>query len=195
MNVAAVKEGGPASALGRVDLSELKELPIRKALAPILTAGVLYYGLEMYKEEELNKVEQVNAKLTSEKRDLEKKLEKFKDNDNLKKQLESDEAALKNKLEVIKKLSTDRSAGEKLIISIANSIPENVWLNEFKYEKGELQFRGAANELNLVSDFMKNLNENLLMKEVELKETQKKKEFDRGPETTSYEIYAKRRAN
>jgi hypothetical protein len=66
-------------------------------------------------------------------------------------------------------------------------------LTEFRIEKSDLAFKGSALGFNQISDFMKGLNENAMLSEVELKNSQQFKDPSLGVETATFELKAKRR--
>jgi len=188
-------DGGTATSLKRmtVDLNSLKDLPIRRAVLPIVVGLMASFALDSYKEDELKKVDDQIAKLSAEKQKLQVEANKMRGYEEVKKNLEADERALRVKVETIRKLIADRQTPPKLLISIAESIPKDVWLTEFKVIKKEVGFKGSALGFNQISDFMKSLNENLYFADVSMKSTQQVKDKQSGSDLAEFELSAKRR--
>lgn len=184
-------KGGAAAGATKTSLSSLKELPIRKVAVPLMVGVFASFLLDNYKDEEMSKLEVILTKATTDGAKYQADALKFKVYEPVKKSLDEDELTIRTKLEVIRKITTDRISPAKFLVSIANAIPTEVWLSEFKVEKSDVIFKGAAMGFGQISDFMKNLNENAFFLGVELKNSQQDREG--SVEIASFELKGKRR--
>lgn len=175
-----------------IDLDQLRELPLRQIAIVVAVYVVGGYVLEDYKAGEIAKVDATIAGLSAEKSKLTAEAAKMKGYEDLKKSLESDEKIMRTKIETIQKLIADRQSPPKVLISIAEAIPKDVWLQDFKIAKGEVTMKGYSLGFNQISDFMKSLNENVYFTDVGLKNTQQAKD-EAGVEVANFELSAKRK--
>lgn len=173
-------------------LESLKELPFKKAMIPIAIGIVAYMGLDSYKEDVLLKMNNAAKKIESENTRLEAEISKFKAYDAIKKSLEEDEATITTKLQTIRSLIADRNTPPRMLVSLANALPKEVWITEFRIENSNITFRGGSLDFNHISDFMKGLSEIAFFSEVELKTTQQSKD-DTAGDMATFELSAKRR--
>jgi Tfp pilus assembly protein PilN len=177
-----------------IDISLFKDISIRKAVGAVLIGVIASHVLETYKEEELEKLQNVATKLVADGQKLQNDLDKYKSFDAIKKGLDEDEVIIRTKLETIQKLIATRDRAAKLLIGVSTTIPEEVWLTEFRLEKtADIQMQGVSTDINHITDFMKNLNENAIFSDVEMKNTKQAKENESGQEIANFELSAKRR--
>lgn len=191
--------------LGTLSTSDLKEIQFRKLIIPVLVCVVGYFGLESFKEKQIEEVSAAVTKQLSENARLQESIKKFKTYDALKTSLDEDEQVIRTKLETIQKLAQERNYVSDLLISISKTIPRDVWLTQLAMEKAEIQFVGNSLGYTPISDFMKTLNESTSLKEVTLKGTQQstgiavaspggpKTNLGVGSEITNFQLQAKRR--
>ncbi|MBI3544874.1 MAG: PilN domain-containing protein, partial [Deltaproteobacteria bacterium] len=52
----------------------------------------------------------------------------------------------------------DRNAAAKMMMQVAQSIPDEVWLTQFAVTDDVVKFEGSTPGYNQVSDFIRNLN-------------------------------------
>jgi hypothetical protein len=110
--VTAAKEGrgGATNLLGNIRLDQIKELPLRRILIPVVVGYVASLSLDGYKEDRLNEVEQALAKQKAEESKTQAELSKVKSYESLKNNLDGDELLIKTKLDVVKKLMDNRGS-------------------------------------------------------------------------------------
>jgi len=178
---------------GNIDLERLKDLPINKIIIPLVIGLAANYGLEFYKDGEIQKLSVVAQKYRSEGDKWRTDLQKFKGYDEVKKQLDADDSAIRNKLNIIQKLMGTRSVAGASVIILSKTIPPGVWLRDLKYEESGMHFTGSALEYNQISDFMKALTESVPFANVELKGTEQGTDKDIGAEIENFEIAVERR--
>jgi hypothetical protein len=184
--------GGPKPSKLNIDLSAVKDLPLRKAIMPIVVGAVASYMLDGYKADELAKADIALAKIAEERGRLQAEVAKTRGYEELKKAIERDESIIRTKIDTIRLLIADRATPPKLLLSLAQAVPSELWLSEFEIEKGEVTFKGGALGFNQISDFMKSLGENIYFADVELKNSEQVKETS-GQEVATFELRAKRR--
>lgn len=180
-----------APTLTNINLDQFKELPLRKVLVPLALAGVGYFLLNSYKEDEIRKLDAALGQMNAQNSTIQSEIAKLKSYEPIRKSLEQDEITIRTKLDTIKKLMADRSTPPRLLMSVANSMPKEVWLNELRLEKGQFNFKGTAMDYNQISDFMKGLNDNAFFSDVNLKDSQQVS--DAKTDMANFEVMAKRR--
>jgi len=185
------KSASPIS-LDSIDLGRFKELPLRKVILPVIVGMGVYYMIGSFEQEELNKAQATLEKVTAQNTKMQAEVSKLKSYDVVKKSLEDDESTIRNKLETIKKLVDDRSLSLKVLLSVVDAIPKEVWLTEYKIDQTDITLTGASLGFSVVSDFMKNLHESAYFSSVDLVNSQESKEVN-VPGTTNFELKAKRR--
>lgn len=174
------------------NLDEIKNLPLRKILLPLVACIALTFLVDGLKDDELSKVQEEAAKVAVQKEQLNLSANKMKGYEALKRAMEDDERLMRSKIAVVQGLITDRSNPPKIMRSLASSLPKDVWLTEFKAAEQEVTFRGFSLDFNQVSDFMKNLNESAYFADVTIKNTQQSKD-ELGTDVASFELVARRR--
>lgn len=184
--------GGSSAGSGSSSGKEaLAALPLRRlVLALALCAGGYFY-LEDLKEEELKGWDDKVKVVSSENEKLKKELQKTKEYASIKKSIDADELLLKNKIGVIQTLLKGRQAPHEILLTLATSIPKEVWLKGVKIDNADVSLKGFAIGFNQVSGFMKSLNESAYFSDVRLQNSQQEK--DDGKEIAAFELAAKRR--
>lgn len=201
VNLATRKQAIPTETVGkalpslgrfRVDLGDIQDLPIKSLVIHVIAAAAVYWLADSYKQEQMAIAEGQLQKVTAEHARLEKELIKTKVFEKDQQALEEDLKMIRLKIDIIEKLVADRSTPPKLLLSIAKAIPKDVWLSEFRVSNSEVTFRGTSLGFNQISDFMKNLNEDVFFKEVSLKTSNQIKDRS-GLEVATFELGAKRK--
>ncbi|MCC7442190.1 MAG: PilN domain-containing protein [Bdellovibrionales bacterium] len=174
-----------------IDSEMLKGLPIRRmaiAFAAVL-AGSTY--LDEIKAEKLAEVDgrinEINQKLAT----LRTKVNAANQILSIQKQLEADEFTLKNKLETIQKLMSDRENPPKMMRALSSAMPKDLWLTRYVVEGSGVSLWGYATRFEEISDFIRQLEESAYYNVVELKQSKQKTETQ-GPTFTEFELAAKR---
>lgn len=199
INLAAKKQSVPGGgdpkakssggSFGKIDLDKFKELPIRKVALPIIVGAFASYYLDSYKETTLSQMQAFLDKTKVENAKLQSRMSEFKSYDEMKKSLDEDEEVIRTKLDTIQKLLANRTSSTKILTSISNAIPKDVWLEEFRVLKTDILLKGSASEFNQISDFMKGLTESAFFYDVDLKGSQTRDTVG----VAGFEIGAKRR--
>ncbi len=109
----------------------------------------------------------------------------------VKKDLEANEKAIKTKISTIEELIRDRGAAPKILMTLSEAIPKEVWLNEFALQNRKFRITGRSNGMDLVSDFMRSLEETIYFKGVVLRSSREEETLGRS--SASFEIEAERR--
>lgn len=110
----------------------------------------------------------------------------------IKKSLEADEKTIRTKIETIQELIRDRSTPPKILMTLSETIPKEVWLQEFALRDRRFQIVGNSGNMDVVSDFMKSLEETIFFKNVVLKSS-RQETVKGGRLSASFELEAERR--
>lgn len=99
------------------------------------------------------------------------------------KNIKDQQAALREKLDILAKLKANRSGPVKVLDALASVTPKRLWLTKMEEKAGSMTFTGSAATIDDVSEFMTALKENPHFSAVELSKTtavakdQKKAEY------------------
>jgi Tfp pilus assembly protein PilN len=195
-----VQEGGTGAGT-RLTMQNIRALKVQDLWEiPLVRQLIVFIGLtwaashfiDVYKRDELTKADEQIAKLKEEQGKLRQELDQGKKFEVLKKNLDDDETVIRQKLEVIHKLVSDRAMPSKLLIALSNAIPKEVWLSDLKVDHTEIVLRGDAVDFTQVSEFMRGLNESAFFRDIVLRNTQQGKD-ESGMDTAKFEITVKRR--
>ena len=194
---ASSEKASGLSALGglskiSINADQIKALPVRKFVVPIIVAIVATYVQDGIKVDDMQKVEAALAKLTAERTQLAATANKLKGYEAVKKSMEADQATMRSKIDTIQKLIADRTNPPKLLRSLASAIPKDVWLAEFKAGEKDVSFKGFSLDFNQIADFVKNLNESAYFTDLSIRNTQQSKD-EVGLDVASFELSARRR--
>lgn len=158
--------------------------------AVILSAGYWYSGER--KAEMLAKLDEEVAALDSKSNLLTSELNKTNGYEQTKKSLEADEKTIRTKIDTIQELIRDRSTPPKILTTLSETIPKEVWLREFSLKDRHFHIVGSSSSMDVVSDFMKGLEETIYFKGVVLKSS--KQEVLKGAHASAtFELEADRR--
>lgn len=189
-------QGIGIASLKEINMGAVKELfadpQFRKAVLALVVIFMGWYLLDGYKTDQLAKLDVELQKVTAENQKVRQALAKTSGYEAQKKQFDADEQLIKTKFETIQKLVADRSDPPKLLLSFSNSIPKDVWLQEFDMTSKDVRVKGSSLGFDPVTDFMKALGDNDLMTDVKLDESQKSKDPLVG-EVATFSVEAKRK--
>ena len=87
------------------------------------------------------------------------------------KNIKEQQAALREKLDILAQLKANRSGPVKVLDALASVTPKRLWLTRLEERGGVLTFTGSAATIDDVSDFMTALKENPHFSTVELSKT------------------------
>lgn len=76
---------------------------------------------------------------------------------------------LLSRLEIIQSLQASRPVMVRIFDALAHLLPEDLYLDSFRNENGRFILRGTARSNNVVSHFMRNLNDSALFSEPALR--------------------------
>lgn len=175
-----------------VDLEFLKSPELRKLALVIVVAVVGTYVVDGMKQDMMDKADQQITKATADNTKAKAELAKTSGYEEIKKQIDTDEELIRTKLLTIQKLIADRQLLPKMLMSLSSGIPKDVWLTELNFTGADVQLKGSALGLDPVTDFLKTLNENDMLTDVKLENSEKAKDPLAG-EVMTFEMDAKKK--
>lgn len=184
--------GGPKLSFKQFDFEMVKSPEIRRLALVVVVAIIGTYVADGLKTDMMNKLDQQVEKANADNAKAKADLAKTAGYEAIKQQIDADEELIKTKLSTITKLIADRQLPPKMLMSISSSIPKDVWLTDFSVISGEIKLKGSALGYDPVTDFLKALNENDMLADVKLENTEKAKDPIAG-EITIFEMNAKRK--
>jgi len=191
--VAGERGGGTKVSMNSLGdaVETFKELNLKKALLPLLVAGLAYSTVETYKNDELKKMDtQLNA-LREEKQKLSVQLAGFQKFIKIRKSLESDELLLRRKIEVIRTLLDGRGEAPKTLEALSNAIPKDVWIEQMEVKGNVIALKGMSVDFGFVSDFMRALKDHPAFESVSLKSTELRRV--KGEQLATFNVEAVRK--
>jgi Tfp pilus assembly protein PilN len=167
--------------------------PIPRTIIAIVACWLLNDTLEGFRVERMAEVDRQIAEIEKQKAVVNAGLAKMKGYEAIKKQLEDDELSIRTKLSVLNQLLENRNASSKLMLQVAQSIPEEVWLTEFKANNANVKLAGATPGYTQVSDFIKALNGTSQFGEIKLSEIRESVTPNKDQRIQQFELSAARR--
>jgi len=180
------------NSLSNIDVSELLDFIKEPAIRSFLLFLIVTWGatswLDKVHEEELVAIDKKIAAVAQKKTTVQIQLNQMTELENQKKALENDEKEIKRKLLALSELAAGRGNMHQVLLAVSKSIPPGVWLSTLNLSAQNYIINGQANDLNLVADFTKNLQETAYFKDIEAKKTTSSTDDKTGIELTSFEM-------
>lgn len=107
-------------------------------------------------------------------------------------EMKNSEDRLRARLDAIQKLQRGRPDMVKVLDAMVRRLPEDIYLNSFKAQGMTLTMRGNARVNNVVSDFMRELEQSELFGEPKLRIVENKTVFDDVP-VSQFELVVNRK--
>lgn len=177
---------------GEAAPGDIKPLAIRGGIFAIILAicigvlGEMRSTLLAEKDAEIAVIDSKAALLASE-------LSKTSGYEQIKKSLEQDEKTIRTKISTIQELIRERSTPPKILMSLSEATPKDVWLREFSLLDRKFRIAGSSNGMDVVSDFMKSLEETIYFKNIILKSSKAETSQKAGRQTAQFELEGERR--
>lgn len=171
--------------------ADLKSLAVLAGFyAVILGVGIWYVGDRKQKQlaEVVAQIGDIDKKISV----LDSELSKTQGYEVTKRNLEADEKKIRTKIDTIQELIRDRTTPPKILMTLSDAIPKEVWLSNFSLRDRQFAISGLATSMDLVSDFIKSLSETIYFKDVQLKGSRSSVDKDKR-EVTNFELEAQRR--
>ena len=92
------------------------------------------------------------------------------------KNIKDQQAALREKLDILAQLKANRSGPVKVLDALASVTPKRLWLTKMEEKSGNVSYQGQASTIDDVSEFMSALKGNPHFGNVELQKTSSKVE-------------------
>jgi Tfp pilus assembly protein PilN len=177
----------------QLNLEKFGDLPVAKVAIALVVVISAYFVESSMKAHEMAKVELAIAEVKKREEELQRQLSQTKGYDQLKKALDADEMMIKTKITVIRKLIHDRQTPPKLLLTLSNGLPPDVWISKFELADMGVKLEGMSlGGLNPVSDLMKNLGESTYFSDLKLISSKKGRDT-LNLETDDFTLTAKRR--
>jgi type IV pilus assembly protein PilN len=106
------------------------------------------------------------------------------------KNIKDQQAALREKLDILAQLKANRSGPVKVLDALASVTPKRLWLTKLEEKGGVLTFTGSAATIDDVSDFMTALKANPHFSGVELSRTNAAAQAQKGLEYVDFALTA-----
>ena len=139
------------------------------AVAILVTLGVCWSFLSGIKQE----VERTKQEITSTQAEIRKLRDIIGEIDQIKQRKEN----LERQLAVIESLEESRFDTVRMMEAVANTVPEQLWLNSLTYSGNGVSVNGHALDNQIIAEFIQNLNRHKQVTGVVLGETSR---VDRG---------------
>jgi Tfp pilus assembly protein PilN len=88
--------------------------------------------------------------------------------EDIKKQLEQNSAVIRNKIDTIEKLIRDRDFATKSLMTLAQSMPKEMWITEYSSMEKSYRVAGSSLDAGLISDLMGKLQKSIYYTNVQL---------------------------
>lgn len=165
--------GGKLNAFKNLGAGGFSEyLPLLKSLGiPIVIGIAANSGYSYYTDQRNAEMAQESTKLENEKVTINAELKKIKGFETVKVELERNELVLRTKIDTIEKLIRGREFTVKSLVTLAQSMPRDIWMTEVSATETGFEFKGGTVDLSLVSDFMSKLGQTIYYRDVTLKST------------------------
>jgi Tfp pilus assembly protein PilN len=143
-------------------------------LAGVVVLGFLYNSWRNQLNEENTRIQQLSAQKTQLEQ-IKQQVEAF----------EKQKIVLQQRVSTIEKLQRDRTGGQELLDTVANTVSrtENLWLTTVTRKGNTLSLEGASASINSVANFITALKRSGYFQKVEIKES---KQDDRNTAVQTY---------
>ncbi len=131
------------------------------ALGVVFVAASLVFTADLIKTSELTELEDTFSELKAQNTQLQKRIGKIKDLDNLR-------ADVERKLELVEELQKGRFYALVTLNKLATVIPENVWLQSIATREGTVTINGLGESNKAVANFMRALDQNAIFSNIAL---------------------------
>jgi len=162
--------GGGASALK--GLFEGRSADIWTIISVIgIPLGLAYGANEFYDSYVLKRTAEMQKQVADRGKDKEKlqrELQNVKGYEEIKKQLEKNSGVIRNKIDTIEKLIRDRDFTTKSLMTLAQSMPKEVWITDYSFTDRNYRLSCSSLDAGLISDFMGKLQKSIYYTNVQL---------------------------
>ena len=149
--------------------------PILKKWFYFLVLGYgAFYGLDQYKENELNKLQQVLDDKKNQLSKIQHKMDSTREFDTMKNTMDNNEKSVRIKLETIKNLMAKKNIVLNAMLFVSNTIPKNVWLDTITLKENDFIIQGDSLDFKFIAEFVKQMKKDAFFSNLELVEAQKK---------------------
>jgi hypothetical protein len=123
---------------------------------------------EDYLQKRTGEVQKQVADRAKEREKLQRELQSVKGYEDIKKQLEQNSAVIRNKIDTIEKLIRDRDFATKSLMTLAQSMPKEMWITEYSSLEKNYRVAGSSLDAGMISDFMGKLQKSIYYTNIQL---------------------------
>lgn len=158
-----------------------------------LILGAAWWVADSQKTRLLEEVATEAAAVDSKIAQLDSELSKTNGYEQIRKSLEADEKSIRTKITTIQELIHERGTPPKILMTLSEAIPKNVWLQNFILADNKYRISGGSDGMDVVSDFMRGLEETIYFKNVVLKSSKQDAQPKGGRTAAVFELEAEKR--
>jgi len=165
INLSTTKKQMDMSNLAGLDFTKIKIGAVGIAIVILYLPDFIL--IPMWQEN----VEQKNASMSNQRRDLGVLKNKISQVSSLEKQirdLKSQEENLGQKLVAVKQAISEKRNPSELLLYIAKNIPKELWIKELVLENNELIIKGESLDYSNIGNFINNLKSSVFTKEANI---------------------------
>lgn len=194
----AVGLGEPSSkgfSLGsgkKLDLDFLKEPGFRKMFAALAAILVISYSADVYKAEEVAKVEAKLPAIQQEQTKLRNQLTEMASLKLQEKELTDTAQMITTKIEVLKTLIQGREIPPQILKLLSDSCPPDVWVTDLRVENEKMFLKGEAIDLEQITPFVQSIKSSALIASVNMENAETTRDRE-GGEVASFQLSIIRR--
>jgi len=103
-----------------------------------------------------------------EKEKLQRELQSVKGYEAIKQQLEKNSSVIRSKIDTIERLIRDRDFATKSLITLAQSMPKEMWIAEYAFDDRGYRISGSSLDAGMISELMGRLQKSIYYTNLQL---------------------------
>ncbi len=155
--------------LGVKDKKRLKGIHY-EILIFLLVLALIGVGYYFVNNDLNNKITSLNKEIVHLKREL-RKLQKIKKEVDLFKRKKNE---LQKKIDIVKKLKSGQKGYYKILTTIEDVLPEDIWISSFNFSNYNLKLKGFSLRTSSINEFILNLYKTKMFSNIDLKYVKKR---------------------
>jgi hypothetical protein len=134
--------------------------------------AALAVGANIYYDDYLlQRTAEIQKQITDrgkEKEKLQRELQSVKGYEAIKQQLEKNSSVIRNKIDTIERLIRDRDFATKSLITLAQSMPKEMWIAEYAFDDRGYRISGSSLDAGMISELMGRLQKSIYYTNLQL---------------------------